>query len=1043
MIKNKFLIILFSLISIYAIIGFIAIPKIFKPQIEKIINENITQKASLEKIEFNPFLLKLSAYNLKIHDKKKTTVSVEKIYIDFSILKSLNEKHIGFKDLQLIHPFVNIIEYEDGSLNLENLLIKQTKEKEKKNKESKSNIKFQILKTVLSNGKIEFTKLQKNKKPFKLNIDKLNYTFYDMGTFRNTLASHSLNIMINKHTKLTVNGGLRIDPFKMHGKVKLKNLKPNELLAYKKDILNFNLDEKVFLDLEFGYKIDDTSNLKFEIDNAELNLQNVNIKQNKKTILSFKNLSVDNFNLKYPQNSIFIDSLHLNELNSKIINTQNGKINFSTLLIDIKDEKKKETRTEKQQAPWKVALNNLKIEKSNISYNDLTKSLFIDSKDMNFKLNKFKLVGEDYSLEKAFLSKPTIILKDQKNNLNITNKEVELTVNNLYSKKSVVNLKNINLKLATIELKDKENSLDILSNNISLNTQKLNLNKQNLKLEKIKLQTPILELKDIKNKIDVTAKNLNLIGTKSSLIEERLNIDILSLTKPTIYLEDRKNNRTIIANDISLKINDIQNYKDSIKVSKVNLKEPNITIKDRENRTNIIAKNIYIYINKILHKNNRLKINNSTISKPFLEIILEKQAKKEEQKEEKKKLIKKVSKKRKSTFHFDIGPIKIKDMKMIFQDQNLPIPFKTNITKLNGEFSRFSSNSKPMKLQLEGEIDKYGYTKITATVDIKDIKLLSNTNLLFKNIAIKNFTPYSGKFIGREIESGKLDSDLKYNIKSSDLKAENSIIIKDIKLGKKVQSPEAMNLPLELAIALLEDKNGVINIELPIRGNVDEPQFSIGHIVWKAFINLITKAITAPFSLLASIFGFDTEKIKNIEFEFGKSNIIASEKETLDNIAKILKEKPKLAIKIKPAYNPIKDRLALQNIKFDKFLEKKMEKIPQGDDYKELLEDLYEDLDDVEDLDEVKKSFISKNKKDEDILNKDAYVKKLKETLAGKEKVSDEELIEITKQRVVNINNYLIKEKSISKEAIKVEEIKKQTTLKERWSVFNLDIDTK
>ncbi len=103
---------------------------------------------------------------------------------------------------------------------------------------------------------------------------------------------------------------------------------------------------------------------------------------------------------------------------------------------------------------------------------------------------------------------------------------------------------------------------------------------------------------------------------------------------------------------------------------------------------------------------------------------------------------------------------------MTFEDKNLPIPFKTDITKLNGNFSRLhSSSSKPTKLQLEGKVDEYGYTKITGTVDINDIKLLTDTNLLFKNIAIKNFTPYSGKFVGRKIDAGKLDLDLKYNIK--------------------------------------------------------------------------------------------------------------------------------------------------------------------------------------------------------------------------------------------------------------------------------------
>ncbi len=382
---------------------------------------------------------------------------------------------------------------------------------------------------------------------------------------------------------------------------------------------------------------------------------------------------------------------------------------------------------------------------------------------------------------------------------------------------------------------------------------------------------------------------------------------------------------------------------------------------------------------------------------------------------------------------------------MTFEDKNLPIPFKTDMTKLNGEFSRLnSSSSKPTKLKLEGAVDEYGYTKITGTVDINDIKLLTDTNLLFKNIAIKNFTPYSGKFVGREIESGKLNLDLKYNIKKSDLNAQNSIIISDIKLGKNVESPDAVNLPLELAIALLEDTNGVIDLNLPVAGNVDDPQFSIAPIVWKVFTNLIVKAITSPFRLLASVFGLSEDDLKSLEFEFGKDEIIASEKESLDNIAKILSKKPKLAIKVKQAYHKQKDKIAMQDIKFEKFLEKKMKKIVRGDDYKEALEDLYEDIDSAKDLDDVEKQFTKLNKDKKEEFDNTAYVEYLRRTLASKQKVEEKELELLAKKRAMNIINYLTKTKKVSASAIVVEkDIVIQETTDSKWVVFDLDVSVK
>ena len=264
--SNKILITLTSILLIYTIIGFIAIPKIAKPQIEKIINENINQKASIEKIKFNPFLFEFSIQNLKITDNETTTFSLEKLGIDFSFITSLDKRHINFKNLELKNLYINVIEYSDGSFNLEKIVKTSNKVEKKENnkEESNSNIKFQIYKTVIENAKIDFTKIDKDKKPYKLNIDNFNYTFYDIGTFKNSLASHTLQMDINKTTKLIIKGGLRLTPFEFYGNSEIINLKPTEFISYKKDMLNFNIDQKALINLKFGYEINTKNDLNIE-----------------------------------------------------------------------------------------------------------------------------------------------------------------------------------------------------------------------------------------------------------------------------------------------------------------------------------------------------------------------------------------------------------------------------------------------------------------------------------------------------------------------------------------------------------------------------------------------------------------------------------------------------------------------------------------------------------------------------------------------------------------------------------------------------------
>ena len=401
-----------------------------------------------------------------------------------------------------------------------------------------------------------------------------------------------------------------------------------------------------------------------------------------------------------------------------------------------------------------------------------------------------------------------------------------------------------------------------------------------------------------------------------------------------------------------------------------------------------------------------------------------------------------------AALNLDLGPFNIKDATVIFEDKNLPIPFKTNISKLNGNFSELvSKSSKPTKLKLEGQVDRYGYTKITGLVDHKNIKDLTDVKLLFKNIDIKNFTPYSGKFVGRELLGGKLSLNLNYNIKKSNINAKNSILITDIKLGKTIESPTAMSLPLELAIALMEDTNGVIDLNIPISGNVDDPKFSIAPIVWKAFSNLIIKAITSPFRFLAALFDFDEEEIKSVEFAYGNSQLIASEKETLDKIAQIFAKRPNIALKVQPTFNSVLDKKALQTQKFDLFIDKEIELIKKADDkYLVALENNYLKYNKVRPLKELKKDFVnkeSKKAKAKDPFNQDAYISFLKEFLISKQIVLNKELKELADKRATSLSTYLQTAHKITPNRVIINEKTKDDIKSKEWVAFDLEIGVK
>jgi len=262
-----------------------------------------------------------------------------------------------------------------------------------------------------------------------------------------------------------------------------------------------------------------------------------------------------------------------------------------------------------------------------------------------------------------------------------------------------------------------------------------------------------------------------------------------------------------------------------------------------------------------------------------------------------------------------------------FKDASLPIPFATFINNLNGSFSTLDTkNTKPSKLFLEGKVDKYGYSKIEGSVLPFNFKDNANLKILFKNIDMPSLTPYSGKFVGYAIQKGKLSMDLSYKIKKGMMEGANKINLDSLTLGDKIESEEATNLPLGLAIAILKDSKGQIDLNLPVSGDLNDPDFKYGAIVWKALGNLLGSIITSPFSLIGSLLGIETETLKSVEFSGGEYQIIASEEEKMDQYRQILEKKPELKLTITPSFNEEVDTLAIK----ESTIEKQIEAITKG-----------------------------------------------------------------------------------------------------------------
>ncbi len=176
---------------------------------------------------------------------------------------------------------------------------------------------------------------------------------------------------------------------------------------------------------------------------------------------------------------------------------------------------------------------------------------------------------------------------------------------------------------------------------------------------------------------------------------------------------------------------------------------------------------------------------------------------------------------------------------------------------------------------------------------------------------MQNLTPCFGKFAGRTIESGKLSLDLEYKINQRKLRGKNQIIIDNLTLGERVGSKDATNLPLDLALALLRDSKGVIDLGLPVQGSLDDPQFNYGSLIWKAIVNVLTKIVTAPVRALGPLLGGSDEEFEAVIAEPGEARLLPPEREKLAKLAKALEQRPQLKLAVEGHFDKALDREAL------------------------------------------------------------------------------------------------------------------------------------
>ncbi|MEO6306395.1 MAG: DUF748 domain-containing protein [Nitrospiraceae bacterium] len=266
-----------------------------------------------------------------------------------------------------------------------------------------------------------------------------------------------------------------------------------------------------------------------------------------------------------------------------------------------------------------------------------------------------------------------------------------------------------------------------------------------------------------------------------------------------------------------------------------------------------------------------------------------------------------------------IGVLKLVKAAATFRDESVRPPVQTGLSDLTGTIKGLSSKQLARAdVDLTGRVGKVAPLKIAGTINPLSEDAFTDITMTLGAMDLTAEGPYSGKYVGYGLSKGKLSLDLKYKVSQKQLEAENKVLVDQLTFGEKVESPDATSLPVKLAVALLKDRKGRIEIDLPIRGDLKDPDFKYGKAVISTLLNLLTKIVASPFTLMGKLIpGGGGEDLQFIEFPSGSATVADEELKKFEALVKGLEERPGLRLEITGTADPVRDRkvLGLQKLK--------------------------------------------------------------------------------------------------------------------------------
>ncbi len=397
-----------------------------------------------------------------------------------------------------------------------------------------------------------------------------------------------------------------------------------------------------------------------------------------------------------------------------------------------------------------------------------------------------------------------------------------------------------------------------------------------------------------------------------------------------------------------------------------------------------------------------------------------------------------------------IDAITLHSCSSAYTDQTLTPPFTLALDPVDGTVKGISSKAAAgASLDIEGAVRSGGVMDLEGEMNLFDPKGLTDITIDVREAVLPPMSPMSIRYIGHPLDEGTISFGLEYEITNSDLVGSNRFVTDGLALGDKVEGEGLVNLPFKLGVSLLTDKEGLMTIEFPIEGNLDDPAFGLGNAIGSATKEIVGKLITSPFRLLGKLGGgSDDEDFGHVEFEAGSSELESTAVEKLRTLAAGAEQRPGLILQVEGVYDPEADTAALQEAAFEALVAERQAADPAETEVAaslDLLVNLYRESQSEAELDILRAQFVTTGEPSadgtaEEVLDETAYYRELKGALIAARPVDPSGLTSLGAARSETVRSLLVDESGIDPTRVEVLQPVAIEPTGDRWVRCKLDV---